>query len=143
MSLKDPKGRLARWALQLQQHDFTIVHRPGKQHQNADAISRFPVVAALPSGYSSETIKANQHSDSFLYYIIHHLKTGNVHEDDPQPKVTILSVDNYFLDDHDVLYHISTPDSGRKSSSLIQLVVPANLKFELLAWFHDHLINTD
>lgn len=38
--LKDPQGRLARWALKLQQHRFQILHRPGKQNAVADALSR-------------------------------------------------------------------------------------------------------
>ena len=33
-------GRLTRWALQLQHHNFVIKHRPGKTHQNADGLSR-------------------------------------------------------------------------------------------------------
>ena len=33
-------GRLTRWALQLQHHDFSIKHRKGKTHQNADGLSR-------------------------------------------------------------------------------------------------------
>lgn len=40
LNLKDPHGRLARWALKLQQYAFTIKHRPGKQHAAADALSR-------------------------------------------------------------------------------------------------------
>ena len=33
-------SRLTRWALCLQQFNFTIMHKPGKQHANADALSR-------------------------------------------------------------------------------------------------------
>jgi transposase InsO family protein len=39
-NLKDPTGRLSRWALQLQHHDYTIKHRPGKQMVVPDALSR-------------------------------------------------------------------------------------------------------
>ena len=35
-------GHYARWALSVQDLEFTIVHREGKKHQNADALSRFP-----------------------------------------------------------------------------------------------------
>ena len=39
-NLKEPTGRLARWALQLQQWDFDIVHRRWTLHQVPDALSR-------------------------------------------------------------------------------------------------------
>ena len=45
--MKDPDGRLARWALKLQHYDFTIVHRAGAIHQNADGLSRLPILAYL------------------------------------------------------------------------------------------------
>ena len=39
-NLKDPTGRLTRWAIKLQQWDFEIVHWKGSQHQLPDALSR-------------------------------------------------------------------------------------------------------
>lgn len=38
--LKDPTGRLARWAVRLQAFDFNIIHRKGKEHVVPDFLSR-------------------------------------------------------------------------------------------------------
>lgn len=39
-NLKDPSGRLARWATKLQAFDYDIVHRRGADHKVPDALSR-------------------------------------------------------------------------------------------------------
>ena len=44
MSKAEPAGRLARWALKLQEFDIVIGYRPGKSHQNADTLSRIPTI---------------------------------------------------------------------------------------------------
>ena len=36
LNYKDADGMLARWLAKLQAYDFTIEHRPGLQHGNAD-----------------------------------------------------------------------------------------------------------
>lgn len=41
-NLKEPQGRLARWALRLQSFDFTIIHRKGKENVVPDLLSRSP-----------------------------------------------------------------------------------------------------
>ena len=46
-NLKEPRGRKARWLDRLSEYEFRVVHRPGRQHLNADAMSR--VVTDVPS----------------------------------------------------------------------------------------------
>ena len=41
-SFKEPEGQVARWLETLDTYDFELVHRPGKKHINADALSRGP-----------------------------------------------------------------------------------------------------
>ena len=40
---KDTEGMMARWLHALQQFQFSIIHRPGDDHGNADKLSRAPV----------------------------------------------------------------------------------------------------
>ena len=40
LAQKQPKGRIARWIAYLQQFNYTIEHKAGKKHTNADALSR-------------------------------------------------------------------------------------------------------
>ena len=42
-TFKEPVGQVARWIERLAEYDVVIEHRPGKQHANADALSRYPV----------------------------------------------------------------------------------------------------
>ena len=39
---KNPDGQLARWLEELSQFNMEVIHRPGKHHANADALSRIP-----------------------------------------------------------------------------------------------------
>ena len=40
LSFKNIQGQLARWLQKLQQYDFVVIHRVGKSHSDADALSR-------------------------------------------------------------------------------------------------------
>lgn len=40
--MREPKGQLTRWMEKLAVYDFQVIHRPGRLHQNADALSRRP-----------------------------------------------------------------------------------------------------
>ncbi len=39
----DPTGRRGRWAMELDPYEWLIIHKDGKRHTNADAMSRIPV----------------------------------------------------------------------------------------------------
>ena len=41
-TFKEPQGQVARWLETLEEYDFELIHRPGSQHTNADALSRGP-----------------------------------------------------------------------------------------------------
>lgn len=56
-SIKSPSGRIARWAVFLQQFDFEVQYRKGSMNQLADSLSRNP----LPSVWSAlETLCAHR-----------------------------------------------------------------------------------
>jgi len=42
LNFKNPEGQIARWIERIQEYDFTIEHRAGTSHGNADALSRRP-----------------------------------------------------------------------------------------------------
>ena len=42
----EPIGQQARWLEVMEEYDFTVAHRPGKRHVNADALSRKPCARA-------------------------------------------------------------------------------------------------
>lgn len=46
-NLKDPQGRLARWALRLQPYSFDLIHRKGKEHVVPDILSRSVEVESI------------------------------------------------------------------------------------------------
>ncbi|MBV2113416.1 MAG: hypothetical protein KUF82_20885, partial [Candidatus Thiodiazotropha sp. (ex Ctena orbiculata)] len=41
-NFKEPEGLIARWISVIETFDYTIQYRPGRQHQNADCLSRTP-----------------------------------------------------------------------------------------------------
>ena len=54
LNFKEPQGQLARWLEELGQYDMQIVHRPGRQHSNADSLSRIPETTPVCEGYRFE-----------------------------------------------------------------------------------------
>lgn len=172
LQFKDPEGQLARWIERLQSYDFTIDHRKGGHHGNADALSRRPcnpecrhcsraeakegvvdirLLSALPAeGWTAERIRADQEADEDLNVII----KGKANDVRPtweemankSPVAKAYWTQWQTLSLHDgCLYRIWESEDGRTSTKL--LVVPRKRIEEIIAEYHNgssggHLGNT-
>ena len=70
MGFKNIEGQLARWIEELAVYNMEIVHRPGKDHVNADGLSRIPDplvqcnyysygISRKPTGMGSQVLLLN------------------------------------------------------------------------------------
>ena len=73
-TFKEPVAQVARWIEQMAEYNFDIVHRPGKQHANADALSRYPVTVSSVSANEQwlnpafkNDFKRQQGKDTYRY----------------------------------------------------------------------------
>ena len=53
MIFKNIVGQLARWIEELQNYDMELLYRAGRDHGNADGMSRVPYVVELCMGYKA------------------------------------------------------------------------------------------
>ena len=77
----EPKGRLARWVMALQEFSFVVKHRPGNAHQNADALSRLPLQASSCS--SVPTAPLNSPLATFATTMVPGYNLQQAQMDDP------------------------------------------------------------
>ena len=55
-NFKQPEGQLARWLEKLEEFSFTVQHRPGRKHNNADSLSHLNTSLHVNATTSSETV---------------------------------------------------------------------------------------
>ena len=90
-NFKSPEGQLARWLEKLQEYQFTIIHRPGLKHSNADALSRIPcrqcgrtditpveiiTLASTAGGFSVDEIRQLQLDDKIVGQLLRAKEAG-------------------------------------------------------------------
>ncbi|UYV68027.1 hypothetical protein LAZ67_5002857, partial [Cordylochernes scorpioides] len=126
-NLKDPTGRLARWALKIQEYDFDIIHKSGKKHLDADGLSRGP----LPEtdwDEDFERLFLNQITDEEDKFIESVKKNLNGSR---------RSIAQNFKEEDGCLFKKNPNPEGRAWL----LVVPENKKREIMKEYHNHMSN--
>lgn len=140
---RDLTGRLARWSLALQDLELEIVHKSGKHHQDADALSRSPVdepdaetditsyyVGFSPhlGGISDVGVQRQQSEDSFCAKIIRAFESESQQKRD-------FKIKRQFIIRKNLLYR-RTIRNGREH---FQLCVPKTLTRSILLACHDDI----
>jgi hypothetical protein len=113
LKLKDPIAKLMRWALRLTEFDYTVEHRPGKQHAVPDALSRH-IATLTTEEHSRPEVKAEQDLDTFCRKVKQNLdkqtdyvvdKDGLLYkkESGTEPRLVIpeMMVKRFIQDHHD------------------------------------------
>lgn len=145
MSIKDPSGRIARWIMILQAYDFSIEHRRGKLHTNADAMTRPPMLAAMITQLQDipplQDIKQHQRDDPVLSSAyLSYFEMGDFSRVPEEIKPLLVDIDNYCMI-RGVLFHIWTPrHKGRRlphAGTHLQLAVPHSLRAAVLSTHHE------
>lgn len=111
------KGRLERWVMELQEFQYSVIHKPGKLHNNADALSR--LAAHGPSNEKTLTeSEMATNTTSTLHY-----PAANI----SNCAITLNPTKNLRKAQQD----------DPNISKLIQMKTSRTPKHELAAWRHD------
>ncbi|UYV73615.1 K02A2.6-like [Cordylochernes scorpioides] len=160
LRMKNPEGQVARWLEKLQQYHFQIKHRPGRKHNNADALSRRPCgdckhceridehevtsrrTTMVPSNdWTAECCRTIQQRDPNIGPILEWKERGNerpswevISDKSPELKTLWSQWDSLSID-NGLLKRIWESADGR--SKTMQLVVPEVQVPNVLREIHD------
>ena len=158
-NFKDPEGQLARWLERLQELDFDIVHRRGKSHINADALSRLPcpqcgrdshitpphaevaqATLQVATNGLGENLRDMQLADSTLKLLLQGKESGEKPDADNFENASrssrrLLQIWEQLMVCDGILCRRFEALDG--SPSVVQIVVPEALRDEVLADLHE------
>lgn len=116
LNKQDVNTRISRWALFLQNYDFSIFHRPNKNMQHVDAFSRCHAILVLEANTFEQTLAVRQSTD----------------DDIVQIKNKLLTSDNKFYELRNGLVY-------RKENKRIRFYVPETMENNVIRTCHDDM----
>lgn len=121
-NMKDPHGRLGRWAMKLQQFSFDIIHRPGKSNIVPDALSR-SINALVDKNHTNIQI-LDKHKDEWYKNKIAKIESGQ-------------DVGNDWQSRGGLLYKKVCLKQYPDKDNDWKLVIPKPLRNDILKYCHD------
>lgn len=126
--LRDPQGRLARWALRLQPYTFELIHRKGAEHIVPDLLSRsVPVSLETVEVPSWPNLAVDNTADCWYKQLIQ--RVDNFPNKYPQWRVESNRLFKYVKG--------SCPEISSENDNW-KLVVPKDFRRDVLKFYHDH-----
>ena len=152
-SFKEPEGQLARWLERLEEFQFEVVHRKGRAHGNADALSRIPghlnddvlpiANVSIVGDRSPQVIRDLQMKDELVGPVfrakINDTKPSleSIKGCDPKYRKLVQIWDQLVIKD-ELLWRLFENRDG--TECIHQLVVPSSLKTEVLYDVHEGVL---
>lgn len=133
LNTPQPSGKLARWGMAFQELDLTILYRPGRVNEKADALSRHPssgddsietdtpsvMIATTSQQLPPSTLAENQRKDTTLLPIIRYMEDGVLPESEKEAKAIVLGQSNFALI-YGVLFHVESDKTLRVIPPIIE-----------------------
>ena len=88
MNLRDPRGRLARWSLRLQEYDYEVIYKPGRSHALADGPSRLSTLGLDESHFDDDIPCLPRNSKALFKSSV----PGSNRSEWPTPKTEVNSI---------------------------------------------------
>ena len=161
-SYKHTNDRLLRWSLKMQDYTFSVEHKPGVEHVDADALTRMPVAyvasqqaedsenesltgepnAACAASSAHRTceptldlpsIRLAQQTDAFLSSVYFYLRDGRLPADQHAKRTVLARAKRFALRD-DALYRVVS----FLGSHVYLLALPPSFTRAALLISHDH-----
>ena len=157
-NMREPTGRLGRWALKLSEFDYEIKYRAGRKNENADALSRLTTANVavgemgeedivleepnLEGELSVAKIKMAQHRDEFCHHMNSYLRRQELPPtNDKLARRIVLEAGRYVLRGDGVLTVVtdSKMPIARVMGTGPVIVLPIKLRSTAMELLHDHL----
>ncbi len=152
---KSPNNRIARWAMKLSTYpNVKLIHRPGKEHSNADGLSRFPfdeillsdipevsidtISGEVSQGVSREEFAEMQYADPIWKPMINYLTKDMLPSDTPLARKTVLESPHFEMHDG-ILCRIYFPKGRHKHDFVRQICLPTCMHDEMIKTIHEDL----
>ena len=138
LKAKHQSGKLARWGQTIAEFNVEIKYRPGRQHSNADALSRAPLESVnsvqadetTTNTVATDNMASQQRDDPQLKAIIEYLDGGILPTDEKLAKRLVLERSRFTIQDG-VLFYV---DVARENS--LRVAVSSNSQRKLLEEIH-------